>query len=476
MSESQPQFETLLRSGMPGYVLSLLVSFIGLAALVVHFLRRKSKDRSLLWFGLFASLYGIRALSREIITRRTLDLSPMFWGYLGSVISDTIITPAVLFFEQFYGKGWRSSLRWVLWIQAAWGAIAIIGDFILRRPGTNPDPSTFLITVLPVLLLIGYWRGYRPPQSSRAAIIFGGGAVFVIAVIIDHLSQAALLPWRFLVEPFGFMVNLACLGYVAVQRFVSNEQELVAIEEEMKSARRIQSSILPRSSPELPGVKIAARYLPMKAVAGDFYDFLQNGEGGLGILVADVTGHGVPAALVASMVKVAISSQTDHAPNPAAVVSALNHIMCRQAQGQFTTAGYLYLDPCNRIAHYAAAGHPPLLLWRSAQGSIQEFRENGLLLGIRPSEQYPSTRIALEPGDRILMYTDGVPEAADDAGEFFGDDRLKVFLEKHSKLPTDTFADTLVNDVAAWSGISRGTQSDDITLVVVDIDDCILSR
>jgi phosphoserine phosphatase RsbU/P len=469
MTDAQHQLTILLRGDITGFVLSLLVLFVGLAALTVHLLRRKSKDRSLLWFGLFITLYGLRSLGRHAITRALFDAPPSFWAYFDSVISDVIVMPALLFFEAFYGRGWKSSLRWLLWAQAVWAVVAIAVNAASGKPSNVDDPSTLLIVALPLILVAGLAFGYRPPQSSMAGIIFAGFTIFLLSVIVDHLSRAGLVPWTVPTEPVGFLVNLGCLGYVAVQRFVGNEQQLMAIAEEMKSASRIQASILPRGVPHVPGLRIAVRYIPMTAVAGDFYDFLAAGPGGVGVLVADVTGHGVPAALVASMVKVTVSSQAGNAADPAPVIAALNQMICREAQGQFTTAGYLYVDAKSRTALYAGAGHPPLLLRRKANGTLREFRENGLLMGVRPAENYANIPIELQPGDRFLLYTDGIPEASNSAQEFFGEDRLKAFVEDGDSLAADAFADALLARLAQWSGSSGGTQTDDITLVVVDV-------
>ena len=463
------QLRILLRGDMTGFVLSLLVLFVGLAALAVHLLRLKSKDRTLLWFGLFVFLYGLRSLGRHTIVRALFDAPAEFWRYLDSVISDVIITPALLFFEDIYGSGWKSSLQWLLVAQAVWGVAGIVTDLARHDPGGTADPSNLLIGMLPLLLIVGHVRGYRPPRSSWAAIIFGGFSVFLVTVIVDHLRDAGLTPWQLRIEPFGFVTNLACLGYVAVKHFVTNEQQLVAIDEEMRSAARIQASILPGSVPRVTGLNIAVRYKPMTAVAGDFYDFLVT-PAGIGILVADVTGHGVPAALVASMVKVAVASQAEYADDPARVISALNQMICRQAQGQLTTAGYLFLEPERGRALYAAAGHPPLLIWRKSGHALRELTENGLLMGVRAAEQYVNMPIGLQPGDRLLLYTDGVLEASNDSQELFGEERLAGFVAAQEDLPADAFAGALVRDLAAWSGSAAGSQqTDDITLVVVDV-------
>src|SRR5205085_9968832 len=117
------------------------------------------------------------------------------------------------------------------------------------------------------------------------------------------------------------------------------------------------ASILQKLVPAVRGLAIAARYLPMTAVAGDFFDFLDLGEGRVGILVADVSGHGVPAALIASMVKVALVAQSAHADDPARVLSGLNQVFCGRLDRHFVTAAYAFLEPAAGRLRYGAAGH-----------------------------------------------------------------------------------------------------------------------
>jgi sigma-B regulation protein RsbU (phosphoserine phosphatase) len=132
----------------------------------------------------------------------------------------------------------------------------------------------------------------------------------------------------------------------------------------------------------------------------------------------------------------------------------------------------LYLNVRDRTSLYAAAGHPPLLLWRKSGRTLREFRENGLLMGVRPTEKYANTSIELQPGDRLLLYTDGITETANSSEEFFGEERLAEFIAAHDNMAADAFADALLAQLAAWSGGgSRGAQTDDITLVVVDVAD-----
>ncbi|HTQ97579.1 MAG TPA: SpoIIE family protein phosphatase, partial [Candidatus Acidoferrum sp.] len=159
-------------------------------------------------------------------------------------------------------------------------------------------------------------------------------------------------------------------------------KQLVAINSELDMARQIQLSILPHSVPSLGGLDIAARFLPMTSVAGDFYDFIEIDEKHLGILIADVSGHGLPSALIASMLQVALTAQKTHASEPAKVLAGLNHALCGKFTQNFVTAAYVYLDLEKNQMRYAGAGHPPLLLYRASSGKTERILENGLILGM----------------------------------------------------------------------------------------------
>ena len=264
-------------------------------------------------------------------------------------------------------------------------------------------------------------------------------------------------------EFIGFAIFLCSLGYLVAQRSVHNEEALSAIRKELEIARRIQMSILPESMPQLEGLRVAAKYVPMSEVAGDFYDFLVVDDRRVGVLIADVSGHGVPAALVASMVKVAIAAQAEHADDPAKVMTGLNSVLSGKLQGQFVTAAYIFLDLENGTAVYSAAGHPPLFHYRAADRAVHDVVENGLILGIMPFASYGSCTLSLGKGDRLLLYTDGVVEAAK-AGEEFGELRVKSILSQSSS--AEEICASVSAAVTAWT---QGVAGDDITIVAVDL-------
>lgn len=307
-----------------------------------------------------------------------------------------------------------------------------------------------------------------------------GLIVLFLAFSYDRLVRAQILTWRVWgslstsskkpLEPYGLFVLMCCLGYALARRIFANERDLAALAEEMRAARRIQASILPDVAPKLSGFDVAFRYAPMAAVAGDFYDFFPIPSDGLGIIVADVGGHGVPAALVASMLKVAVSSDRGHLDRPRSAITRLNSMLCSQAKGQYATAVYAYLDGKNQLGRYSAGGHPAPFLWRKATQTLLRLNQGGLLLGVRPTEAYPEEEFTLEAGDRLLIYTDGLLEATNLEGVEFGNARLEEFIKSQAHLSADQFAGQLLEQVLRWPGSNdKRLQSDDITIVVIDV-------
>jgi phosphoserine phosphatase RsbU/P len=217
--------------------------------------------------------------------------------------------------------------------------------------------------------------------------------------------------------------------------------------------------------PRVPGVAVVARYRPMTAVAGDFYDFVEVDAQRLGVLVADVSGHGVPAALIASMVKVALAAQRKRADRPAEVLAGMNEALWGHLGGQYVTAAYLFIDTHSDLIRYAAAGHPPMLRSARSDRTVHELRQNGLVLGFLETAHYEDLEQPLRAGDRFLLYTDGLIEATNAAEDLFGLDGLGTALAKASALQPDAAADTLLETIDVWSG---QPPSDDRTLVLVD--------
>jgi serine phosphatase RsbU (regulator of sigma subunit) len=246
------------------------------------------------------------------------------------------------------------------------------------------------------------------------------------------------------------------------------EQQLRAIRDELETARAIQQTILPREAPQIAGLDIAARYIPMSSVAGDFYDFIPIDQHRLGVLVADVSGHGMPAALVASMLKVAFAAQVDRAGDPAGLLLGLNRALFGKFKGHYVTAAYAVIDLERKLIHYAGAGHPPLVLWDRQSARARALLQNGLFLGYFPEAEFSAAEAPFREGDWLVLYTDGISEMRNAVDEQFGQTRLQEFVEEENNLTADAFADRLLARLDQWSGsLSAEGPEDDITLVAI---------
>jgi sigma-B regulation protein RsbU (phosphoserine phosphatase) len=362
-------------------------------------------------------------------------------------------------------RRWRKLALWSIGIFSVIGAVGMVELFLVHSErATQRAIHLIAVVVIPVLMVLLFVGGRSATREQK--ILRAGFFIFLVFIVHTNLANIEAIPHGPDLEFIGFVTFLGCLGYVAAARTQRNEEQLLTLNKELEIARGIQAGLLPEKSFSVAGLTAASRYIPATSVAGDFYDFLPK-DGGLGVLIADVSGHGVPAALSASMVKVAITAQRDWADDPARVLSGLNSILCGNLQGQFVTAGYLYLDPRRGALAYAGAGHPPLLAWRGREKRVEAMEENGLMLGIFPEGAYISMTAALEPGDRFVLYTDGIAEAPGVSGEEFGMDRFKSFLAEHAASSAQELCDALIKHVTAWSGSTR-EQHDDLTLIVVD--------
>jgi sigma-B regulation protein RsbU (phosphoserine phosphatase) len=207
----------------------------------------------------------------------------------------------------------------------------------------------------------------------------------------------------------------------------------------------------------------------MCSVAGDFYGFPPTTPGSLNVIMADVMGHGVPAALIASMVKVSVFAGAENQNSAAAILADLNATLCKDAPGQYASAVYASLDLRSGIGRYASAGHPPPLLWRRRAKRLDRLDQFGLLLGVNNDHSYQESLFRLDAGDRLLFYTDGLTDAENSAACAFGDAALLNFLEASDDLTAESFTSALHQKVLRWSDKgSQSRQTDDITFVVVD--------
>jgi len=434
--------------------LATIVMAAGLAASVLS--RLRSRDPLLRWFGIFALLYGLRLFTENTLVGVATGISRQSLLAATRVITYSIPIPYALFFREFgewYGAGWKRLISIWVWAQVVFAPLAIMTAVIGGYPAPAELANTVLVSAGTSAALLEVWRRSRP-DPGRAVLKYSL-TVGLVCVLLTNLGLAGNS-----VEPLGFLVLLCGLAYTAARHAIDQEQKLIAVAQEMETARRIQTSILPASLPELKGLRMAARYQPMTAVAGDFYDFLRVDERRVTILVADVSGHGVPAALIASMLKVAFAGQSDHACDPAAILAGLNASLAGLLAGQFVTAACVFIDLETQAVTYAGAGHPPSLLLQRGTGEVIELAENGLFLGPFRHARYANVTAPFQQGDKLLLYTDGIIEATMQDQQPFGGQRLKEFIRERQLAEPSLFVDQL------FQAVSSPVQEDDLTVVV----------
>lgn len=457
----------LLRGQLGSILTGTVFLFVGLSACVIGTIRRRGEFRILEWFGLFIGMYGTRMLVEAASILRVAPNSG--WPPAVIVIIDyLLVVPALLFWAEL-GTG---SFRRLSQMGALAGVgIAIVGLGLFFTTGSDGKVRPYnSLLAIGMLLVVGIVAVV--PQFSRKFLVIQSRVLAVCMPVIFsvamYVNLGGLLGFRPLtnLEPPAFALFVCSIGYVAAQKVFANERRLLSIESELEIARRIQTSILPTTIPEVNHLRIAVSYRPMTAVAGDFYEFIQVDQHRVGVLVADVSGHGVPAALIASMIKVAVQSVGSCAHEPAEVLGGLNRILSGQLREQFVSAAYLWVDTEIATAWYSAAGHPPLLCWR--EGSLERIESNGLLFGVAAESDYPVRGMPLHSGDRFLLYTDGVVEPENAAGDSFGDCKLEqVVRSSQSRSPVE-FSSQLLSEIRRWQPASM-TQQDDITLIVIDV-------
>ncbi len=270
------------------------------------------------------------------------------------------------------------------------------------------------------------------------------------------------------VELFGSLANQIGVAW----RNSQQTERLIAAREqqrELEIAKNIQLSLLPTTIPEVPGIGLAGVCLPAKDVGGDYYDFLLQPDGDLGLVIADVSGHNVGAALIMAETRTMIRARCDQSMTPQKTLAELNHFFYEDLTRAelFVTLFVLEYQPASGRIIYASAGHPPPLLWRIQSDSCERLDVEGLILGVRREFPYEQQERTLSPGDVLLLYTDGITEAANGTGEMFGEERLAELIRASGRLSPQALIDLIFLQVRLFTG----TQSfdDDVSLVVLQI-------
>lgn len=275
----------------------------------------------------------------------------------------------------------------------------------------------------------------------------------------------------FVTKPVDFddltvTLNRAVEHVRAARAALQARDALLAMQEELAVAQRMQLAILPQPLPDTPGRELRGFMQAAREVGGDFYDFFILPDGRLGLVIADVSGKGMSAALFMAVTRTLLRMVALSGVDAAQCLSTVNALLAADnPEMMFVTAHYATLDPATGSLEYASAGHPPPLLI-GAEGAVRELPGcDGIVLGVRPAQDYPLRRQTLAPDEVLFLYTDGVTEAVDPAGNLFGEERLAATLASHRGLDCQDLLAAVVSEAVTFA--SSAPQADDITCLAL---------
>jgi len=259
------------------------------------------------------------------------------------------------------------------------------------------------------------------------------------------------------------------------EKFRKSQESLAEqerLQKEMQVAQEIQQTLLPAAFPEIEGFEIASYYEAAKDVGGDYFDFVEVEIDTLGIVLADVSGKGVPGSLVMTMIRTALRTEARGNKDAAEVLARVNDfVMNDMKRGMFVTIFYIILDSKRRTINYASAGHNPMILYRGITEKSYYLNPRGFPIGINLPDAtlfrtaIKSDKLRLREGDILLTYTDGITEAMNPNRERFGDERMLATIRKNGKLNVDPLVDKIHDEINVFT--EGYAQSDDITLVAI---------
>ncbi len=460
-TEYHDRYSDIIMRGSYDLVCGVIFLLLGAVSLLTWLLRRGKKDTILLSFFLFSTTIGLKFVLSSDITILNSGNNPVLYN-INEV--SFLFFPAffTLFISRQFGRGWITKFMDFLWKINLILAIPIAILFILRTGFQIYTIFTLGLALEFFVSMLALLDTIRSMKKDHRFVLL---LTSLLSLIISFFIGFFGVPAYIFILPYFYFFGV--LFYMTIDSLSARDRELIAIQEELSVAKRIQMSIIPAVKPKFEGIAFGSIYIPMTSVAGDIYDYAVINGHQIGILIADVSGHGVPAAMIASMIKVSYHSCSLHFARSGALLSSLNTILSGRMESQFVTAGYCVLDRSAMTLCYSSAAHPPLILQDRESGEMQFLKPRGTVIGYFPDQVFGEETVKIRSGTRVILYTDGITETENADGEEFGEQQFRQFIADHRDADPDVFLAELITTLQTWN--REDSFQDDITAVVLDV-------
>ena len=327
-----------------------------------------------------------------------------------------------------------------------------------------PNVSLGYLYVLPIALsaLVN-----RPPLTIALAVVC---TIFQDLFFPRSSETLEVRIFRNVVTLIGFLVVGFLVTQIARQRnrlIAEVRRQRDEYEHDLLLASQVQRQVLPKP-PVCPSLELAAAMQTAQLLGGDYYDFFQISENVVDVVIADVSGHGAAASLLMPSLAVALRLRARELSGPAAILKDLDQVLQQVTNSAtFVTMFYARFDQANKTLQYANGGHNPPLLLRSKIGQSVELEAGGPIMGILKDAEFSNTVVALDPGDILTLFTDGVTEQENEAGDEFSVSRLEEVIRTKQRAPAAALVADITAAVSTFAGTK--TQADDLTVVIVKI-------
>jgi serine phosphatase RsbU (regulator of sigma subunit) len=298
-------------------------------------------------------------------------------------------------------------------------------------------------------------------------ILFLGMVVVSGCTIHDVMKDLGVFNSTVVLYWYGIFFFLLSQGSILFRRIYNVQKNYELKENELMVAQKIQNTLLPQIPSRLGDWELVSFYSPMKEVGGDFYDFVQDEEGNFGIIILDVSGHGVGASIIASMAKISFSNSSASMNNPGELLKEMNRSLSGKIGDNFATGFYIYGNSHQSTISFSSAGHPSSFLVSHINNDVVEFRTKSKPIGIFKDYDYSSSYIYLNEGDILFLYTDGITELQSPEGEEIGEARVKEILLKNSLFDLNMIKTALIREFQLWTGSPHLSKEDDLSFLLL---------